>query len=242
MDFYELNDELDYEILDELDAANEQEDQENENLIENEVDFEHEKETNTPADNITSSSSVSQKKKKVTKKAQDKKKTKKKSVDRPVNRFTEEDAVRKMNDYIVSALGLLKKDPVYSNTRYPIAQRVISLAKDLEEHTNSALFLNFWENSTKLVWLSTIQPLLKLMLVDKHKVDLSEESEGKAAPELDKHAEQVVRYVAGYVPYALVKRFSKGKSQTAKAYCKVLSSWQVCSTSTTYSFLSYTKE
>ena len=44
---------------------------------------------------------------------------------------------------------------------------------------------------------------------------------------MDKEEERVLRYVAGYVPYALLKKFRKQKNPVAKLYCRFLESWQV---------------
>ncbi|XP_033121724.1 uncharacterized protein LOC117120753 [Anneissia japonica] len=283
MDLYELEDDLDYKILEELSVVDEAaEDQENGVVV---ADIQQDATKDVTANDKDS------RKKKMTNKSR----TKKISIDRPAGKFTEDNMLMKVKDYVTSAFKLLVEDPVYNNKRYPIAKRVMSLVKELEKCSESEIYQNFWVNCAKMIWqvimagnAKKLKPgadekmcqafhqytiasvgrwvsllveleidakghhvksmnqflqrtLLRLILADKNKVDVPEYNV-KECPELDKHTEQVIRYVSGYIPYVLVKRFKKGKSQTAKVYCEVLSQWQVKSDSATHTFLSYSRE
>ncbi|XP_033114336.1 uncharacterized protein LOC117114751 [Anneissia japonica] len=85
-----------------------------------------------------------------------------------------------------------------------------------------------------------MRTLLSLILTDRHDKDMPKPKVQEPKP-LDQNEEQVVRYVAGYVPYALLKKFKRFSNSTAKTYCKFLSAWKVNGSDTTHSFLDYSK-
>ncbi|XP_033104332.1 uncharacterized protein LOC117106889 [Anneissia japonica] len=84
-----------------------------------------------------------------------------------------------------------------------------------------------------------LRTLLRLIMADKNIADLSEKQNAEVNP-LDKSTKEVIRYTAGYVPYALHKRYSKVKGETAKVYCTLLSNWKVKGTDNYRTFLEYT--
>ncbi|XP_022110823.1 uncharacterized protein LOC110990240 [Acanthaster planci] len=54
---------------------------------------------------------------------------------------------------------------------------------------------------------------------------------------LDKEKEKVLRYIAGYVPFALLKKLKKYSNTAAIAFCKFLNSWEVAGSGYSKTFL-----
>ncbi|XP_041476457.1 uncharacterized protein LOC121424755 isoform X2 [Lytechinus variegatus] len=68
------------------------------------------------------------------------------------------------------------------------------------------------------------------------------EKEANPRVELNERELQVLRYVSGFIPYALLKRYRRGKSPLAKEYIRILQSWRASQDKETMapSFLAYT--
>ncbi len=52
----------------------------------------------------------------------------------------------------------------------------------------------------------------------------------------------MLRYVAGYIPFALLKKYKRQVNKTAQMYSQFLACWSVQSITSGKTFLSYTKE
>ena len=45
---------------------------------------------------------------------------------------------------------------------------------------------------------------------------------------ISKEEEQVLRHIAGYVPFSLHNKYKTQKNDTASIFCKILGTWQAC--------------
>ena len=98
---------------------------------------------------------------------------------------------------------------------------------------------------THIVYQHLLQFILGLIVNDRNSHDKPESAVNipvTLSDKMSKEEEQVLRYVAGYIPFALYKRFKMYKNKLAENYCKLLSSWKVPSSSNTKTFLDYTHE
>ncbi|XP_038062542.1 uncharacterized protein LOC119733034 [Patiria miniata] len=169
-----------------------------------------------PKSNPASSKKASKRRAKDNAAQKEPKKSNKKGVQRPVAKFSQEDAIRKASVYVRDGLLNIKSDPVYSAS-YPIALCIMALVTNLLT--------------------------LGLIVSDRNSHDKPERTVNVSKSEkISKEEEQVLRYVAGYIPFALYKRFKMHKNKVAEMYCKLLSSWKVPSSSNTKTFLDYTHE
>ncbi|XP_072018054.1 uncharacterized protein [Amphiura filiformis] len=86
--------------------------------------------------------------------------------------------------------------------------------------------------------------LLEKLLSDRNAVDLPTIEENIRISAINKHEEQVLNYVGGYIPFAMLKHYRKlVNNVTATKYVNILSSW--CTDGPyerQYSFLEYTRE
>lgn len=96
-------------------------------------------------------------------------------------------------------------------------------------------------HAMKLTYQYLIQAVFGLLMKERNKADLPEK-DMTVNVEIEKEEEKVLRYIAGYVPFALLKRYQKQANNTAKMYCEFLKYWSVQSVSTGRTFLTYTKE
>ncbi len=96
-------------------------------------------------------------------------------------------------------------------------------------------------NHIQIVYQHLLLDIVTLLIKDRNEADLPLSQSDKKVP-LSKEEEQVLRYVAGYVPFALCEKLRTQKNSTAAIYCKILSTWRACTTDTVKSFLEYTNE
>ena len=92
--------------------------------------------------------------------------------------------------------------------------------------------------SYQFVLLSVFQYLIEA----RNAKDSPEAEQPKSEHSLDREEEKVLRCIAGYVPYALLKRMKKQGNAAAAAFCKFLSSWEVAGSGYSKTFLEYTRE
>lgn len=88
-----------------------------------------------------------------------------------------------------------------------------------------------------------LDSVLEALITDRNTVDLPLIEETICGSKMSKNEEQVLAYVAGYIPFALNKHYKRQlKNSTAEKYATLLLNW--CSKSLTYegqfSFLEYT--
>ncbi|XP_078686639.1 uncharacterized protein LOC144919218 [Branchiostoma floridae x Branchiostoma belcheri] len=94
-----------------------------------------------------------------------------------------------------------------------------------------------------LLYQFVTRNVFEALIRKKHSVDAPCSS---AASNLDltmsNNEEQVLRYIAGYIPHALLRRYRRFSNKTAKLYVAVLQQWKVSSVTHTHTtFLKYTK-
>ena len=92
-----------------------------------------------------------------------------------------------------------------------------------------------------LVYQYLLQSVLNLLMKDRNELEKPQQPTVEIKP-ITKEEEQVLRYVAGYVPFALYTKFSKQANAVAQVYCKFLRTWKVCTTDSAKTFLEYTNE
>ena len=95
---------------------------------------------------------------------------------------------------------------------------------------------------TRIIFHHLLQFILHLILKDRHLSDKPMEHIDEENQKISNEEEQVLRYVAGYIPYALYKKFKTHKSKVAEVYCKLLHSWKVSSCNNVKTFLEYSNE
>ena len=62
--------------------------------------------------------------------------------------------------------------------------------------------------------------------MERNKKDLPVKDTTSTTP-LTKHDHQVINYIARFIPFALLKKFTKRKSPVASIYVKLLKSWKI---------------
>ncbi len=97
---------------------------------------------------------------------------------------------------------------------------------------------------SEIVLQHIMDKLLEIIISDRNTRDLSAIEHNIKITPLNKHEEQVLNYVAGYIPFAMMKHYKKlTNNATAIKYINILSSW--CTDGPyekQYSFLEYTRE
>ena len=107
-------------------------------------------------------------------------------------------------------------------------------------------FVNSVGNSSdgshvNIVYQHILLTIITLLIKDRHVTDLPATSLNNQET-LSKEEEQVLRYVAGYVPFALCQKFSKQLNDTAAIFCKILATWRSCTTNSEKTFLESSNE
>ncbi|XP_022111422.1 uncharacterized protein LOC110990655 [Acanthaster planci] len=87
-----------------------------------------------------------------------------------------------------------------------------------------------------------LQTVLSLMVNDRYSVDNPDETVNDKETPLSREEEQVLRYAAGYIPFALNQKLKRQSNETAAFLCSVLKKWRACKTDTEKTFLEYTNE
>ena len=92
-----------------------------------------------------------------------------------------------------------------------------------------------------IVYQHLLLDLVALIIKDRNTADSPPQNPSSDVV-LSKQEEQVLRYAAGYVPFALCEKLRRQRNNTAAKFCKILSTWRVCSTNTAKTFLEYTND
>ncbi|CAH1241400.1 Hypp6358 [Branchiostoma lanceolatum] len=93
-----------------------------------------------------------------------------------------------------------------------------------------------------LLYQFVSRKVLEGLLRKKHSVDVPSASASNTDITISSHEEQVLRYIAGYIPHALLRRYQRFSNKTAQVYVAVLQKWKVSAvTKTQTTFLEYTK-
>ncbi len=85
-----------------------------------------------------------------------------------------------------------------------------------------------------------LRSLNEKIMKDRNSADLQKDVTTDTAP-LTSHDHQVINYIAGFVPYGLIKKFSKVKTPMANDFVKLLKSWQL-NDSNKESFVTYARD
>ena len=86
----------------------------------------------------------------------------------------------------------------------------------------------------------TLRNLLQSIIKERNKKDMPNTAEEVLTP-LRTQDHQVINYISGFIPFALIKRFSKLKSENAQSFVEILKSWRI-NKSDSDSFVGYVKE
>ncbi len=89
-----------------------------------------------------------------------------------------------------------------------------------------------------------VEVVLERLIIRRNKEDLPVIENIIKASQIDKAGQQVVGYIAGFVPFTLLKHFNKQiKNTTAVKYVHILQNWSISgSYEKQYSFLEYARE
>ncbi|XP_072042697.1 uncharacterized protein [Amphiura filiformis] len=112
-----------------------------------------------------------------------------------------------------------------------------------------------WDNLLKELNITNIHELLSNILLqfclrnlnrkiikDRNIADLQENNDVNSTP-LTPHDHQVINYISGFIPFALVKRFSKVKTTMAAKFVRVLKSWRLNNSNDEHeSFVTYARD
>lgn len=123
--------------------------------------------------------------------------------------------------------------------------------RKFHEFKMSPITLGNWKSFLRSLGISTegshvnivhqhfMLTVITLIIKDRHTMDLPASSCDTQEP-LTKEEEQVLRYVAGYIPFALMEKFRKQVNNIALTFCDILATWRSCSTNSEKTFLEYT--
>ncbi|XP_022107679.1 uncharacterized protein LOC110988470 isoform X2 [Acanthaster planci] len=115
----------------------------------------------------------------------------------------------------------------------------------IEKWKSFLVSLNLYSDGqhTHIAYQYLLQAVVELMLKDRNEFDLPRKQISDVDTKtISKEEEQVLRYVAGYVPYSLYKQFNRQINTSAKIFCHFLKSWQACPSDTAKTFLEYTNQ
>ncbi|XP_022088017.1 uncharacterized protein LOC110977844 [Acanthaster planci] len=99
-------------------------------------------------------------------------------------------------------------------------------------------------NHIHIVYQHLLLSVITLLIKDRHATDLpvAPSNSQVSISNISKEEEQVLRYVAGYVPFALFEKFRKQLNETSSVFCSILATWRSCTTDTEQTFLEYTNK
>ncbi|XP_078584070.1 uncharacterized protein LOC144866506 [Branchiostoma floridae x Branchiostoma japonicum] len=93
-----------------------------------------------------------------------------------------------------------------------------------------------------LLYQFVTEKLFEGLLTKKHSVDAPRSSASSVDITISNTEEQVLRYVAGFIPHALLRRYKRYNNRTAQLYVAVLQQWKVSAVTHTHTtFLQYTE-
>ncbi|XP_038065836.1 uncharacterized protein LOC119735944 [Patiria miniata] len=137
--------------------------------------------------------------------------------------------------------GNLLKEEVYMNTWVQYHKLRGTLCTKWEELLQSQ-GIDSKGKHVYTVFQYLLLSVFQRVIEARNKKDAPEIHEPLTQNSLDKEEEKVLRYVGGYIPFALLKKFRKQKNQTAEVFCKFLASWEVAGSGYAKNFLEYTRE
>ena len=118
-----------------------------------------------------------------------------------------------------------------------VLQRWTTLLKDIGVSSTTTVVSN-------VVLQFLLRNLLETIIKERNSADKPSVNNLKSAT-LTTHDHQVINYICGFIPFALIKRFSKVKSATAASFVRLLKSWKLNEStqeSTENSFQAYARE
>ncbi|XP_033125010.1 uncharacterized protein LOC117123264 [Anneissia japonica] len=133
-------------------------------------------------------------------------KSRTKKINRPAGKFTEDDMLMKVKDYVTSAFKLLVEDPVYSNKRYPIP---------IEFETRKHLTVNLLSSMSEIDYLDVMfQKVVENKIIQAYWCKLTRESLGDNASKqlLDINIKYWIKIRAN----AFLKVYSNLKKESGK--------------------------
>ena len=93
-----------------------------------------------------------------------------------------------------------------------------------------------------IVYQYILQTVLSLIVIDRNSHDKPKETLTEEDVPISKEEEQVLRYVAGYIPFSLHQKYKKQTNKTAIYFCEIMRKWRACNTDTEKTFLEYTND
>ena len=124
----------------------------------------------------------------------------------------------------------------------------------VQYHSLRGQLLGKWENILRSTGLHTtgkhvhttyqyvLLSMFQYLMEDRNNRDAPENDETPTESSMDREEEKVLRYVSGYVPYAILKRLRKQTNEMANVFCKFLDTWEVKGSGYSKTFLEYTRE
>ena len=144
---------------------------------------------------------------------------------------------------LISNEGKLLKPEVYEGMWRNFHVYRLSSCSDWGNFIKSLDISIKCDHSIKLTYQLLIQSVFGKLMKERNNKDLPDkEPPSNSSKPIDKEEEKVLRYVAGYIPFALLKKYTKQVNNTAQIYCKFLKCWSVQSITSGRTFLTYTKE
>ena len=120
---------------------------------------------------------------------------------------------------------------------------IVTEARDKWDQLLSDLNItNVPERVSNVLLQFCVRLLKERIIKERNKADLPEDTAEETSP-LTSNDHQVINYIAGFVPFALIKRYSKMKTSPAVDFVKLLKSWQLNNSNMeAESFVSYARD
>ncbi|XP_071499565.1 uncharacterized protein [Diadema antillarum] len=160
------------------------------------------------------------------------------------------DSFECLGEYIICLLdlvGSLSKTPIGPALQDDTFKKFheFRMSKESKKHWDSFLAMNEFHPISivdNILYQHMLEKLLDLIVVRVGGHQRPEQMTKEGEPNDGDHDAQVLRYIAGFVPYALLKRYRRSKQSLAKEYAAILQSWKATEDGKTMapSFLSYT--